>query len=107
MDITGLDLNLLRVFDVVYRHGSVSRAADELGLSQPAASQAVTRLRLLLGDALFERVHGGVRPTPRADRLAGAVRAALATLEVALAEAHAFDPQAAQQRFRLHLSDIG
>jgi molybdate transport repressor ModE-like protein len=62
MDISGLDLNLLRVFDAVFRHGSVSRASQELGLSQPAASQAVTRLRHLLGDPLFERMHGGVRP---------------------------------------------
>lgn len=107
MDISGLDLNLLKVFDAVFRHGSVSRAAEELGLSQPAASQAVTRLRQLLGNPLFERMHGGVRPTPRAQRLAQAVRAALATLEVALAEAHTFDPQVGEKRFRIHLSDIG
>ena len=92
MDISSLDLNLLRVFDAVFRHGSVSRAALEVGLSQPAASQAVTRLRQLLGDPLFERMHGGVRPTPRAERLARAVRTALATLDVALAEAHTFYP---------------
>ena len=73
MDIKNLDLNLLRVFDAVYRHCSVSRAAEELGMSQPAASQAVTRLRLLLGNPLFERAHAGVRPTPRAERLALAV----------------------------------
>ncbi|GGH53671.1 LysR family transcriptional regulator [Comamonas phosphati] len=107
MDISGLDLNLLRVFDAVFRHGSVSRAAQELNLSQPAASQALTRLRQLLGDPLFERMHGGVRPTPRAERLAQAVRTAMATLEVALAEAHAFEPLQARKRFRLHLSDIG
>ena len=107
MDISGLDLNLLRVFDAVFRHGSVSRASLELGLSQPAASQALTRLRQLLGDPLFERMHGGVRPTPRAERLAIAVRTALATLEVALAEAHAFEPLQADKRFRIHLSDIG
>lgn len=107
MDISGLDLNLLRVFDAVYRHHSVSRAADELGLSQPAASQAITRLRQLLGNALFERMHGGVRPTPRAERLALSVRMALSTLEVALAEAQSFDPQAGEKRFRIHLSDIG
>lgn len=107
MDINRLDLNLLRVFDAVYRHRSVSRAAEELGLSQPAASQAVTRLRLLLGNALFERMHGGVRPTPRAERLALVVREALAALEVGLGEARAFDPKASQQVFRIHLSDIG
>lgn len=107
MDINRLDLNLLRVFDAVYRHRSVSHAAEELGLSQPAASQAVTRLRLLLGNALFERVHGGVRPTPRSERLALVVRDALAALEVGLGEAQDFDPRAAQQVFRIHLSDIG
>jgi DNA-binding transcriptional LysR family regulator len=107
MDIKSLDLNLLRVFDAVYRHRSVSRAAEELGLSQPAASQAVTRLRLLLGNPLFERVHAGVRPTPRAERLALAVRQALETLEIAMSEAQSFDPWRAHQRFRIHLSDIG
>ncbi|MDR0261116.1 MAG: LysR family transcriptional regulator, partial [Comamonas sp.] len=80
MDISGLDLNLLKVFDAVFRHRSVSRAADELGLSQPAASQALTRLRVLLHNPLFERMHGGVRPTPCAERLAHSVQAALATL---------------------------
>lgn len=107
MDISDLDLNLLRVFDAVFRHGSVSRAADELGLSQPAVSQAITRLRRQLGNPLFERVHGGVRPTPRAERLSQAVSSAMATLEVALAEAHVFDPLQSRQRFQLHLSDIG
>lgn len=107
MDIKSLDLNLLRVFDAVYRHRSVSRAAEELGLSQPATSQAVTRLRLLLGNPLFERVHAGVRPTPRAERLALAVRQALETLEVAMSEAQSFEPAQARQRFRIHLSDIG
>ena len=107
MDINTLDLNLLRVFDAVYRCASVSRAAQALGLSQPATSQAITRLRLLLGDPLFERVHGGVRPSPRAHQLAQAVRSALATLEVAMAQAQSFDPAAASQTFRVHLSDIG
>jgi len=107
MDIKNLDLNLLRVFDAVFRHRSVSRAADELGLSQPAASQAVTRLRLLLGNPLFERAHAGVRPTPRAERLAPAVRQALETLEVAVSEAQSFDPRQARRRFRIHLSDVG
>lgn len=107
MDIKSLDLNLLRVFDAVYRHRSVSRAAEELGLSQPAASQAVTRLRLLLGNPLFERMHAGVRPTPRAERLALAVRQSLELLEVAMSEAQSFEPAQARQRFRIHLSDIG
>jgi DNA-binding transcriptional LysR family regulator len=102
-----LDLNLLRLFDAVYRARSVSRAALALGLSQPAASQGLTRLRLQLRDALFVRAGGGVRPTPRAERLAAAVQQALRVLEDALNEREAFDPTRAAMTIRLHLSDIG
>lgn len=107
MHIRDLDLNLLRVFDAVYRHRQVSRAAEQLGLSQPAVSHALTRLRLLMKDALFVRTGAGMRPTPRADQLAQAVANALQTLEQALLEADAFDPASAQRRFRLHMSDMG
>ena len=86
MHIEAIDLNLLRLFDAVYRARSVSRGAEALGLTQPAASHGLGRLRLLLQDALFTRVSGGVAPTPRAERLAQAVRSALATLEQALDE---------------------
>jgi DNA-binding transcriptional LysR family regulator len=105
--IDTVDLNLLRLFDAVYRARSVSRAAEALGLTQPAASHGLTRLRLLLGDALFTRTPGGVAPTPRADRLAVAVQAALATLEKALHEPDRFEPQVSRKTFRIHMSDIG
>ncbi len=107
MHIDAIDLNLLRLFDAVYRTRSVSRGAEALGLTQPAASHGLTRLRLLLKDALFTRVSGGVAPTPRAERLAAAVRSALATLEQALEEPERFDPRASSKRFRIHMSDIG
>lgn len=107
MHIKDLDLNLLRVFDTVYRTRSVSRAAAELALSQPATSQALTRLRLLLKDALFVRAAGGVQPTPKADRLAQAVRSAMAGVEAALNEAEHFEPAQSRKVFRIHLSDIG
>ena len=74
MNSERLDLNLLRLFEAVYRLGSVSRAADSIGLSQPAASQGLTRLRLSLGDALFVRTSGRMRPTLRAERLAGTIQ---------------------------------
>ena len=105
--IDTVDLNLLRLFDAVYRARNVSRAAEALGLTQPAASHGLTRLRLLLGDALFTRTPGGVAPTPRADRLAVAVQAALATLERALHEPDRFEPQVSRKTFRIHMSDIG
>ena len=107
MHVGKLDLNLLRVFDAIYRTRSVSRASDDLGLSQPAASQAIARLRLVLKDALFVRVHGGVEPTPKAQRLAAAVRLGISTLEGALLETEQFDARYARRTFRLHLTDTG
>ncbi|HYP84362.1 LysR family transcriptional regulator [Variovorax sp.] len=102
-----IDLNLLRLFDAVYRARSVSRAAEALGLTQPAASHGLGRLRLLLGDALFTRAAGGVVPTRRAERLALAVQSALATIEDALNEPDRFDPAQSRKTFRIHMSDIG
>ncbi len=107
MHIDAIDLNLLRLFDAVYRARNVSRAADAMGLTQPAASHGLGRLRLLLKDALFIRAPGGVAPTPRAERLAVAVQSALGTLEEALNETDRFEPAASRKTFRIHMSDIG
>lgn len=107
VNIGEIDLNLLRLFDAVYRLRSVSRAAEALQLSQPAASQGLARLRAQVHDALFMRAGHGVRPTPRADRLATAVQSAIATLEEALNEGERLDPRSARLVQRLHLSDIG
>ena len=79
MHINDIDLNLLRVFDAVYRIRNVSRAAETLGMTQPATSQSLTRLRLLLKDPLFIRVAGGVAPTPKARRLAHGILTAIET----------------------------
>jgi len=105
--IQRLDLNLLRLMDAVLRCGSVSRAAELLDMTQPAASQGLTRLRALLADPLFVRAPGGVQPTPKAQRLAGPVRQALQALEQALGESEGFDPARSTRSFRIHMSDIG
>jgi len=102
-----VDLNLLRVFDAVHAEGSVTRAAERLGLSQPTVSHALTRLRHLYRDPLFVRTQGGMAPTARADRLAEAVRQALHVLDVAIQEGARYDPAASARTFRLHMSDIG
>ncbi|MDB5947104.1 MAG: transcriptional regulator, LysR family, partial [Ramlibacter sp.] len=107
MHLKDIDLNLLRLFDAVYRQRSVSRAAESLELTQPAASHGLTRLRLLIKDPLFVRAPGGVQPTPKADRLAAAVRNALGTLEEALNESADFVPLGSRKTFRIHMSDIG
>jgi DNA-binding transcriptional LysR family regulator len=107
MHIKDVDLNLLRLFDAVYRARNVSRAAELLDLTQPAASQGLTRLRALIHDPLFVRGSGGVQPTPKADRLADPVRQALATIEQALGESTGFEPLESRRSFRIHMSDIG
>jgi DNA-binding transcriptional LysR family regulator len=107
MHVRDIDLNLLRLFAEVYRAGSVSRAAERLGLTQPAVSHGLTRLRLLVKDPLFMRASGGVRPTPRAVALADAVQDALDALEGALGRTSVFDPATSRHLFRIHMSDIG
>jgi len=102
-----VDLNLLRLFDTIYRTRNISRAAEALDMSQPATSQALSRLRSAVGDHLFERTPGGVRPTPRAERLARSVQAGLALLEAGLADDNAFEPGTSSAQLRLHLTDIG
>jgi DNA-binding transcriptional LysR family regulator len=107
MHLKDIDLNLLRLFDAVYATRNVSRAAELLDLTQPAASQGLTRLRSLLHDPLFMRGAGGVQPTPRADRLADPVRQALGVIEQALGETAGFEPALSRRAFRIHMSDIG
>jgi DNA-binding transcriptional LysR family regulator len=107
VQLESLDLNLLRAFAAVHASGSVSRAAEALGLSQPTVSLALSRLRLHLKDPLFVRVAGGVAPTAKADALAQAVQLALDTVQRALQESDAFDPATSSRVFRLHMSDIG
>jgi DNA-binding transcriptional LysR family regulator len=107
MHINDIDLNLLRVFDAVYRTRSVSQAAELLGLTQPTASQALMRLRLLVKDPLFIRASRGVAPTPKADKLADAVQRALGTLEEAFNDSTTFIPKESRRTFRMYMSDVG
>ena len=95
-----LDLNLLVVFDAVMQERNVTRAAQRLGLSQPAMSHALSRLRYMLKDDLFIRSPKGMLPTPRAEQLAAPVRTALDGLQQSL-EPTQFDPSKAIRRFRI------
>jgi DNA-binding transcriptional LysR family regulator len=76
-----MDLNLFAVFAAIMRHGSVSHAAQSLGLTQPATSNALTRLRGQLGDQLFVRSKNGMLPTKFAKRMAPVIERALADLQ--------------------------
>jgi DNA-binding transcriptional LysR family regulator len=107
MNVQGLDLNLLRVFDAVLRDRSVTAAAKHLGLTQPAVSNALARLRAQFEDALFVRTATGMDATPFARELAEPVRQALALLESALAHGPGFDPATSTRAFRFYMSDLG
>ncbi len=107
MDLDTLDLNLLRVFHHLMLRRSVSAAAESLGMSQPAVSGALKRLRGLLDDELFLRTGRGMQPTPLSEQLAEPVASAIETLRTALSQPTSFDPATAQRHFRLSLTDIG
>lgn len=107
MDLRHLDLNLLVVFHQLLLDRSVSAAAEHLGLTQPAVSNALKRLRAGLGDELFTRTSHGMSPTPYALHLAGPVAQALNTLQGALATRDAFDPLSSTRTFHLAMTDIG
>src|ERR1700741_5652200 len=90
------DLNLLVVFDAVMRERSVTRAGQRIGLSQPAMSHALGRLRHMLKDELFVRAPEGMVPTPRAEALAQPLRNALSEMQLAL-EPAGFDQGGSDQ----------
>jgi DNA-binding transcriptional LysR family regulator len=99
-----LDLNLLRVFDAVMAEGNLTRAANVLALTQPAASHALKRLHEALNETLFVRTATGLKPTPRAEALWPRVRRSLATLQRALAPEH-FDPRTDAVNYRVAMAD--
>jgi DNA-binding transcriptional LysR family regulator len=98
--LPAIDLNLLVVFDAIMRERSVTRAGQRLGLSQPAMSHALTRLRHMLKDDLFVRSPNGMEPTPRAELLATPIRIALDGLQQSL-EPVQFEPEKATATFRI------
>ncbi|TIM79312.1 MAG: LysR family transcriptional regulator [Mesorhizobium sp.] len=105
MSFDDLDLNLLRVFDVMMRERSVTRTACELGRTQSAISHSLSRLRHLFGDKLFTRDGGVMRPTPRAVELLPDISAGLATIRASIDRHQTFDPATTRRNFRVGLTD--
>lgn len=99
------DLNLFAVFEALERERSVTRAAQTLGLSQPAVSHALNRLRDLMKDQLFTRSATGMEPTPRARELADPIRAAVGQLQATLDIDH-FDPETSRERFIIAMNNF-
>ncbi len=105
LNLASIDLNLMVIFDALMKDRHLSRAGDRVGLSQPAMSHALRRLRAVLGDDLFTRRRGVMEPTPRALALADPIGGALDRLRSALDTEPAFEPSTASRCFTLTMSD--
>jgi len=104
---SSIDLNLLSVFQEVYRERQISAAARRLGLTQSAVSNALARLRRTFGDELFVRTAHGMQPTPLAQQMAEPIGAAMAQVALALSQRSRFDPATSSRRFTLAMTDVG
>lgn len=107
MRLDKLDLNLFVVFDALYREGSVTGVARQLNLTQPAISNALSRLRDAFDDPLFVRTSEGMAPTPVADAVVADVRRALGLLGDAVAVNARFEPASTEKVFRVAMNDMG
>lgn len=107
MDIADVDLNLLVVFDALLRARSVSGAARTLGMSQPATSFALNRLRKMFGEPLFVRTARGIHPTPYAESLSGPLETILDRIRSDLLQQPTFDPHTVERSVTLGMQDIG
>ena len=107
MNLRSIDLNLLTIFDAIMAERSITRAAAKLNMTQPALSNALSRLRTLVDDPLFTRQGNEIVPTARARAMERPVRRALELAEHALQERHPFDPGEMMRKFSLFLGDFG
>lgn len=101
-----LDFRLLKIFDAIYATGSLTQAAQRVGLSQPTLSLALGKLRTYFKDPLFVRASNRMAPTPFADTLVRSVREALRLMDSALGTRLVFTPQNSDRTFRICMTDI-
>lgn len=101
------DLNLIAVLDVLIRERHVTRAADQLGMSQSAMSHALRRLRAFFDDPLFVKTGEGMQPTPRALELTQSVLAVMEKIRTDVLTQAGFDAATSRRRFSLCLTDMG
>ena len=105
MNLSSIDLNLLTAFDALMQHRQVTKAGQSVGLSQPAMSNALSRLRKLFDDQLLVRSSYGMEPTPRALELHEPIREALQQLEITISDGGGFDPATAQRSFTIAMAE--
>lgn len=107
MHIGDLNLTQIRLIAELLRLRNISAASHSIGLSQPAASHALAKLRKHFGDPLFARTPKGFQPTPFGERLGAAAQDAVATLVAGISSGRQFDPRTTTRCFNLYASDVG
>ena len=105
MNLKETDLNLFIAFDVIYTEKNLTKAGQVLGITQPAVSNALSRLRELFGDDLFIRTSKGMIPTPVANQIIKDVRNALSLIQNTISETEKFDPSIAEMTFKISIGD--
>lgn len=106
MNLNKVDLNLFVVFDAIYTEANLTRAGQIVGITQPAVSNALARLREAFNDQLFMRTAQGMVPTPMAQNIIGPVRHALQLLRVSVQESRSFNPAQANKTYRISMTDL-
>ncbi|MBA59976.1 MAG: LysR family transcriptional regulator [Gammaproteobacteria bacterium] len=106
MNLSDVDLNLFVVFDAIYRHQNLTRAGEIIGITQPAVSNSLARLRKLFNDPLFVRTSEGMIPTPVAQNIIGSIRQSLELMRSSVQESESFDPKMSEKRFRISMTDL-
>ena len=106
MNLSKVDLNLFIVFDAIYTEANLTRAGQIVGITQPAVSNALARLRDTFNDPLFVRTAQGMVPTPMAQNIITPVRHALQLLRVSVQESRSFNPDQANKTYRISMTDL-
>ena len=106
MKISSFDLNLFVIMNSIYTEGSLTKAAEVVGITQPAVSNALSRLREKFDDELFVRTGGGMVPTQKTENIIKDIQNALQLMQKSVNEPDEFDPATSQKTFRISLGDI-
>jgi len=106
MDLKNVDLNLFLIFDTIYTEKNLTRAGEVLCITQPAVSNALSRLRETFNDPLFVRSPQGMIPTPVAQNIIGKIRSALQLMRASVQEQDSFDSVTSKKKFRLSMGDL-
>ena len=105
MNLKETDLNLFKAFDVIYTEKNLTKAGEILGITQPAVSNALSRLREMFNDELFIRSSKGMLPTPVAQDMIGDVREALGLMNKTISQTDSFDPLTSEVTFKISIGD--